>query len=55
MLAKVFEKENDIEYILENINKRYMYYRINVLTAKRTDGTTGVPYTAIGRIQFYGK
>ncbi len=50
-----FQKLMGKTYVVKNINKRYLYYRINVLTAKRTDGTTDVPYTAIGRIQFYGK
>ena len=42
-------------YMVQKIDKKYTYYRINVLTARRTDGTTATPYTAIGRIQFYCK
>lgn len=50
-----FQKLASRTYIVKNIEKRYTYYRINVITAKRTDGTTDVPFTAIGRLQFYGK
>lgn len=50
-----FAKLQSNTYIVSNINDRYLYYRINITSAKRTDGATNVYMTSIGRLQFYAK
>lgn len=52
---KRFSKLQGSTYIVNNISKRYLYYRIEIITAKRTDGKTSSHFGAIGRLQFYGK
>lgn len=42
-------------YVVNDISKRYRYYRITVNTAKLTDGTLINANAAIGKIQFYAK
>lgn len=51
----LFYRQAQSSYIIQNINKRYYYYRIYVKNAKRTDGVTESGFVAIGRLQFYGK
>ncbi len=42
-------------YVVNDISKRYRYYRITVNSAKLTDGTLINANAAIGKIQFYAK
>lgn len=52
---KSYSTESDT-YIVQNISKRYLYYRIQIKNGMYTDGTVYPnPFVAIGRLQFYGK